>query len=71
MNLYIVHRVSNNFVEELFTLLDSHILPSKNCLPKNFHIACSMPQKLGLPYNNIHACEKGCMLFQGEHVEAM
>ena len=63
MNLCTMHRVSNNFVEELFTLLHSHILPSKNCLSKNFHAACSLIQKLGLSYNNIHACEKGCVLF--------
>ena len=70
MNLCTVQKVSNNFAEELFTLLHSHILLEKNCLSMNFHTAHSLTQKLGLSYNNIHACEKGCMLFRREHVEA-
>lgn len=71
MNLCTVHGVSNNFVDELFTLLHGHILPERNCLPKNFHAGRSLMQKLGLSYNSIHACEKGCVLFRGEHAEAV
>ena len=71
MNLCTVLGVSNNCANELFTLLHGHILPEKNSLPKNFHAARSLTQKLGLSYNSIHACDKGCVLFRGEHAEAM
>ena len=71
MNLCTVHKVNNNCANELFTLLHGHILPEKNSLSKNFHAARSLTQKLGLSYNSIHACDKGCVLFKGELAEAM
>ena len=40
-------------------------------LLKNVHAARSLTQKLRLSYNSIHACDKGCVLFRGEHAEAM
>jgi hypothetical protein len=39
MNLCIVHGVSNNFVDELFTILHCHLLPEGNRLPKNHYAA--------------------------------
>jgi hypothetical protein len=38
-----------------------------NCLPTNYYATKALTQKLGLDYENIHACPKGCVLFQGEH----
>jgi hypothetical protein len=64
MNLSTVHGVSNTFAEELFTILHTHILPENNCLPKNYYATKSLTNKLGLAYNTIHACEKGCVLFR-------
>jgi hypothetical protein len=71
MNLCTVHGVSNNFTEELFALLHGHLLPPNNSLPKNYYAAKSLTSKLGLSYHSIHACEKGCILFQHEHSEAL
>ena len=70
MNLCTVHGVSNHCAHELFSLLHRHV-PEKNNLPRTYHAAKSLTAKHGLTYNSIHACEKGCMLFLGEHENAM
>jgi hypothetical protein len=67
MNLCTVHKVTNGFANEMFTILNAHLLPKENVLPKNYYAAQSLIVKLGLSYNNIHTYDKGCMLFQGEH----
>jgi hypothetical protein len=71
MNLCTVHGVTNGFADELFTILNSHLPPTENVLPKNYYAARSLTAKLGLSYNSIHAYDKGCVLFRGEHVEAV
>jgi hypothetical protein len=71
MNLCTVHAVSNNCANELFSLLHQHILPEKNTLPKTYHAAKTLTSKLGLTYSSIHACERGCVLFRGEHENAL
>jgi hypothetical protein len=70
MNLCMVHGVSNNFADELFTILHCYLLPKGNTLPKNHYAARTLTSKLGLAYNTIHACGKGCVLFRGEYVDA-
>jgi hypothetical protein len=69
-NLYTVHGVSNNFTDELFTILHRHLLPEGNILPKNHYAAKSLTSTLGLSYNSIHACGKRCVLFRGEYADA-
>jgi hypothetical protein len=71
MNLCTMHGVSNNFSTELFALLHSHLLHVDNSLPKNYYAAKSLTTKLGLSYQSIHACEKGCILFRHQHAEAV
>jgi hypothetical protein len=71
MNLYTVHRMSNNFSVELFALLHNHLLPVDNSLPKNYYAAKSLRTKLGLSYQSIHACGKGCILFRHQHAKAV
>jgi hypothetical protein len=66
LNLYNMHGVSNYFVDELFTILQGHILPEGNFLPRNYYAAKTLTQKLGLAYNTVHACQSGCVLFRGE-----
>lgn len=39
LNLYTVYGMSNSFVDVMFTILQVHILPSGNCLPKNYYVA--------------------------------
>jgi hypothetical protein len=71
LNLCTVHGMSNNFSNELFALMHGHLLPIDNSLPKNYYAAKSLTRKLGLSYQSIHACEKGCVLFRQEHSEAL
>jgi hypothetical protein len=63
--------VNNFFVDELLTILHCHLLLEDNCLPKKYYAARSLTMKLGLAYNVIRACEKWCVLFRGEHVNAV
>jgi hypothetical protein len=66
LNLCIIHGMSNYFVDELFSILHSHILPEGNSLPRNHYATKTLTWKLGLAYNTIHACQSGCVLFRGE-----
>jgi hypothetical protein len=67
LNLYTVHGMNNYFVDELFSILHSHILPENNSLPRNHYLAKILIQKLDLAYNTIHACKSGSILFQEEY----
>ena len=67
MNLCTVHGINNQCANELFTLSHSHILLENNTLPRTHYAAKTLTAKLGLTYNLIHACERGCVLFQGPH----
>ena len=60
------HGVSNMFLNELLMLLSMSILPVGNCLPKTEYEASKILRRLGLAYNMIHACPKGCCLFKGD-----
>jgi hypothetical protein len=71
MNLCTMHGVRNHCAHELFSLLQRHLLPEGNTLPKTYHAAKSLTAKLGLSYNIIHACERGCVLFRAEYVDAL
>jgi len=56
MNACTVHGVSNNFVDKLLILLQGHIFPQRNILPKNFYATRRLTAKLGLAYNtSMHA----------------
>ena len=70
MTLCTIHGVSNKFADQLFTLFREHLLPSENLLPKNYHAAKTLIQKLGLNYHTIHACQAGCVLFRGQFKDA-
>ena len=71
MNLCIVHSATNGFADELFTILNSHLLFTENVLPKNYYNTRSLTAKLGLLYNNIHAYDKGYVLFKGKYTEVV
>ena len=64
------HGVSNSFLNELLMLLSMSILPKGNCLPKTEYEASKILRRLGLAYNMVHACPKGCCLFKGELEDA-
>jgi hypothetical protein len=68
-NLCTIHGVSNNFTDELFTILHCHVLLEENILPKNHYATKSLTSMLGLSYNSIHAYGKGCVLFRGDYAD--
>ena len=62
--------MSNNFVDKFFIILHCDLLPNGNTLLRNHYAAKSLTNKLGLAYNSIHACMKGCLLFNGKYANA-
>jgi hypothetical protein len=56
LNLKIVHRVSNVFMNELFSLLHLELLPKVNKLSATTYEALKLVKTLGLNYDSIHAC---------------
>lgn len=69
MNMCVVFRVSNKFTDELLQFLSQDLLPKGNKLPGSHYAARKTIQKLGLNYNNIHACPDGCVLYEDEHAD--
>jgi hypothetical protein len=67
MNCCKTHETKNAFVNELLGLLKWTVLPQPNTLPTIGHEATTILNKLGLTYNVIHLCSKGCMFFCGPH----
>jgi hypothetical protein len=67
MNMCSVFRVSNTFTDELFRFLSGDLLPMPNKLPKTHYEARKSIRRLGLTYNNIHACPNGCILYAEEY----
>ena len=67
MNMCSVFRVSNIFTDELFRFLSGDLLPVPNKLPKTHYAARRSIRRLGLNYNNIHACPNGCILYDKEY----
>jgi ribosomal protein S27AE len=66
MILCTIHKVSNKFVDEFFTFLCHHLLLELNCLTANYYAKRALTQKLGLNYENTHACVEA-ILFWGDH----
>ena len=67
MNMCSVFHVSNTFTDELFRFLSGDLLPQPNKLPKTHYAARKSIRRLGLTYNNIHACTNGCILYDEEY----
>lgn len=70
ITLCMIHGVSNNLAVHIFTFILKHIFPNDKELPKNYHAAKALIQKLGLIYNTIYACQAGCVLFKGQYGDA-
>ena len=66
MNMCVVFGVSNNFASELLQYLSEDLLPEGNKLPRSQFAAAKTIRKLGMNYNNIHACPDGCVLYEGD-----
>jgi hypothetical protein len=70
LNACIIHGVSYSFANKMFIVLQAHILPKKNCLPKNHYVPKLLTKKLELVYDMIHACKSGCVFFRRALVDA-
>ena len=46
------------------------LLPEGHLLPKSMHKSQKLLRALKMPYEQIHACPKRCVLFRKEYVEA-
>ena len=46
------------------------LLPDGHVLPKSMYEAQKLLHALKTPYEQIHTCPKGCILFRKEHAEA-
>jgi hypothetical protein len=67
INMGVIHSVSNEYLNELLKYLSTVILPRGNQLPRNFYEAKNIIKKLGLNYEQIHACPSGCILYMKEN----
>ena len=47
-----------------------NLLPEGHLRPKSMHESQKLLRALEMPYEQIHACPKGCVLFRKEYVEA-
>ena len=69
MNMCVVFGVSNTFKTELLRYLAEDLLPEGNKLPRSHYVATKSIRRLGLEYNNIHACTEGCVLYKDDYAE--
>jgi len=65
LNMKTMYLVSNAFMDELFSLLRKKLLPKENKLIATSYEAFKLIKSLGLSYDSIHVCAKGCVLFRG------
>jgi hypothetical protein len=60
--------LSRDGFDDLLTIIGS-ILPQGHLLTKNMYESNKILSALKMPYEQIHCCPKGCMLFRKEHAE--
>ncbi|TVU50191.1 hypothetical protein EJB05_01553, partial [Eragrostis curvula] len=61
--------LSRNAFDVMFTVVAS-LLPEGHILPMSMYEAQKLLSALKMPYEHIHACPKGCVLFRKDHAEA-
>jgi hypothetical protein len=66
INMVVIHKVSNVYMNELLQYLSAFLLPLGNRLPKSHNEARNMIKKLGLNYSIIPCCPNGYVLFWKE-----
>jgi hypothetical protein len=63
------YSLSREAFDTMLTIFGS-ILPEGHILPKSMYESTKLLRALKMPYEQIHACEKGCVLFRKDHAEA-
>jgi len=58
--------LSRNAYDGMLALFGS-MLPESHILPKNMYESQKLLGALKMPYEQIHCCENGCVLFRGDH----
>ena len=61
--------LSRDAFDTMLTVFGS-MLPEGHILPKRMYESRKLLRALKMPYEQIHACPKGCILFRKEHAEA-
>ena len=60
-----VHKCTNVYMDELFRLLSTALLPQPNSLPSSYREASDYLRKLGHSYKSYDICANKCRLFRG------
>ena len=58
--------LSRDAFDVMLTVIGT-LLPQGHILPKSMYDAQKLLRALKMPYEQIHACPKGCILFRKEH----
>jgi hypothetical protein len=61
--------MSRDCFDAMLTVIGS-LLPEDHILPKSMYESHKLLRVLKMPYEQIHACPKGCILFRKEHAAA-
>lgn len=70
LNLQSVYGASDVHTDALLELLHTKLLPQPNTLPPSVRDAKKLLTSIGMAFETIHSCPSGCILYQGEHVDA-
>jgi hypothetical protein len=62
------YTLSRDAFNGMLTVIGS-LLPEDHILPKSMYEAQKLLRALKMPYDRIHACPKGCVLFRKEYAE--
>jgi hypothetical protein len=60
------HSMSQDCFDAMLTVI-GNLLLQDHILPKSMYKSKKMLRALKMPYEHIHACPKGCILFRKEH----
>ena len=63
------YHLSRDAFDTMLTVCGS-MLSEGHILPKSMYESRKLLRALKMPYEQIHACENGCVLFRKEHAEA-
>ena len=61
--------ISRDGFDDLLTIF-GRLLPAGHNLPRNLYEAQKLLRALKMPYEQIHACPNGCILFRKDHADA-
>jgi hypothetical protein len=61
--------MSREHFDSMLTVIGS-LLPNGHILPKSMYESQKLLRALKMPYDQIHVCSKGCVLFRKEHKDA-